>query len=68
VLERILHPAPRRPANPTWKAAMDILLISAIVLIVLALLGFTGVWAALRTVAWLLLVVAVAVLVISFLF
>jgi uncharacterized membrane protein YtjA (UPF0391 family) len=47
---------------------MDILLISAIVLIVLALLGFTGVWAALRTVAWLLLVVAVAVLVVSFLF
>jgi hypothetical protein len=46
---------------------MDILLIIAVVLILVSLLGFTGVWPALRDAAWVVLVVGIAVLLISFL-
>jgi uncharacterized membrane protein YtjA (UPF0391 family) len=45
---------------------MNTLLIIAIVLILLALLGFSGVGAALRTAAWWILVLAVIMLVLSF--
>lgn len=38
---------------------MSILLIIAIILAILALLGFGGVWSALRTAAWLFLVIAI---------
>lgn len=47
---------------------MDILLIVAVVLLLLALLGFGGIWAALRSVAWLILVVGLVILVLAFLF
>ncbi len=47
---------------------MELLLIVGIVLIVLALLGFGGVISALRSAAWLILVVAIVVIVISFIF
>ncbi len=46
---------------------MDILLIIAIVVILVGLLGFTGIIAALRTAAWLILVIGVVILVVSFL-
>ena len=41
---------------------MDILLVIAIVVILLAVLGFTGIWAALRTAAWLILVIGLVIL------
>ncbi len=44
---------------------MSVLLIIAIVLILLSLLGFTGVWAALRTAAWLILVVGIVLLILD---
>ncbi len=47
---------------------MEPLLIVAIVLILLALLGFSGVWAVLRTAAWWILVLAIIILVLSFIF
>jgi hypothetical protein len=47
---------------------MDVLLIIAILLLLLALLGFGGIWAALRSAAWLILVIGIVVLVLSFLF
>ena len=47
---------------------MDILLIIAVVLLLLALLGFGGIWAALRSAAWLILVVGLVILVLAFLF
>lgn len=46
---------------------MDILLVIAIVVILLAILGFTGLVAALRAAAWLILVVGLAILVLAFL-
>jgi hypothetical protein len=46
---------------------MDFLLIVAVVVILLALLGFGGIVAALRSVAWLILVIGLAILVIAFL-
>ncbi|MEJ2502991.1 MAG: DUF1328 domain-containing protein [Gemmatimonadota bacterium] len=45
---------------------MDILLVIAIVVIVLALLGFTGLVAALRAAAWIILVLGLAILALSF--
>lgn len=45
---------------------MSVLLVIAIVLILLSLLGFTGVWAALRSAAWLVLVIGIVLLVINF--
>lgn len=45
---------------------MDVLLIIAIVLILLSLLGFSGVWAALRTAAWWILVIAIILIVLNF--
>ena len=45
---------------------MDILLIIAIVVILLALLGFTGIVAALRAAAWLILVAGLVILVLAF--
>lgn len=45
---------------------MDFLLIIAVLLILGALLGFSGIWAALRTVAWWLLLAAIVVIAISF--
>ncbi|HEY8475942.1 MAG: DUF1328 domain-containing protein [Gemmatimonadota bacterium] len=47
---------------------MDVLLILAILLILLALLGFGGVWSALRSAAWLILVIGLVILVLSFIF
>jgi len=47
---------------------MDVLLVIGIILILLALLGFTGVWAALRSAAWLILVVGLVILVLSWIF
>ncbi|HEX7091682.1 MAG TPA: hypothetical protein VF192_16195 [Longimicrobiales bacterium] len=47
---------------------MDVLLVIGIILILLALLGFTGVWSALRTAAWLILVLGLVILVLSWIF
>lgn len=47
---------------------MDPLLVIAILLILLALLGFGGIWSALRTAAWLILVIGLVILVLSFIF
>jgi uncharacterized membrane protein YtjA (UPF0391 family) len=47
---------------------MELLLIIGVILIVLALLGFGGVVSALRSAAWLILVIAIVVIVISFVF
>ena len=47
---------------------MELLLIIGVVLVVLALLGFGGIISALRSAAWLILVVAIVVIVLSFLF
>lgn len=47
---------------------MDILLIVGVVLVLLALLGFGGVVSALRSAAWLILVLALVVIVLSFIF
>lgn len=47
---------------------MDILLIVGIALLVLALLGFAGVVSAVRSAAWLILVIAAVVVVLSFVF
>ena len=47
---------------------MDVLLILAVVLILLSLLGFGGIWAALRSAAGLILVIGIVILVLSFLF
>lgn len=46
---------------------MDILLVMGIVVILLAILGFTGVVAVLRAAAWLILVAGLAILVLAFL-
>lgn len=45
---------------------MEPLLIIGIVLIVVALLGFGGIVSALRSAAWLVLVIAIVVIVLSF--
>ncbi|HUG40532.1 MAG TPA: DUF1328 domain-containing protein [Longimicrobiales bacterium] len=47
---------------------MDILLIIAVIVILLAVLGFTGIVAALRTAAWLILVIGIVILVLSLIF
>lgn len=47
---------------------MELLLIVGVILIVLALLGFGGVISALRGAAWLILVIAIVVIVLSFIF
>lgn len=47
---------------------MDVLLVIGIILILLALLGFTGVWTALRSAAWLILVIGLVILVLSWIF
>ncbi len=47
---------------------MTALLIIAIVLILLSILGFTGIWAALRTAAWLILVIGIVLLVLNLIF
>lgn len=47
---------------------MDVLLVIGIVLVLLALLGFAGIWAALRSAAWLVMVVAIVVIVLAFIF
>lgn len=47
---------------------MEPLLIIGIVLVVVALLGFGGIVSALRSAAWLVLVIAIAVIVLSFIF
>ncbi len=47
---------------------MELLLIIGIVLLVLALLGFGGVISALRSAAWIILVIAIVVIVLSFIF
>ena len=47
---------------------MNALLIVGIVLVLLALLGFGGIISALRSAAWLILVIAIVVIVLSFVF
>lgn len=47
---------------------MDAILIVGIVLLLVALLGFGGIISALRSAAWLILVIAIVVIVVSFLF
>lgn len=47
---------------------MELLLIIGIILLVLALLGFGGVVSALRSAAWIILVIAIVVIVLSFIF
>lgn len=47
---------------------MDVLLILAIILILVSLLGFGGVWSAIRSAAWLILVLGLVLLVLSFIF
>ena len=47
---------------------MELLLIIGIILVVLALLGFGGVIAALRSAAWLILVIALVIIGLSFIF
>lgn len=47
---------------------MDILIIIAIIVILLAVLGFTGVITALRAAAWLILVIGIVILVLAFIF
>lgn len=47
---------------------MDILIIIAILVILAALLGFSGLVAALRSAAWLILVIGIVILVLAFLF
>ena len=54
--------------NHNRSRAMSPLLLIGIILIVLALLGFGGVVSALRSAAWLILVIAIVVIVLSFLF
>lgn len=45
---------------------MDLILLVGIILVVLALLGFGGVISALRSAAWIILVIAIVVIVLSF--
>lgn len=47
---------------------MEVLLIIGVVLVLLALLGFGGVVSALRSAAWLILVIAIVLIVLAFLF
>lgn len=47
---------------------MDILIIIAIIVILVALLGFSGVVAALRSAAWLILVIGLVILALAFIF
>lgn len=47
---------------------MELLLIIGVILVVLALLGFGGVVSALRSAAWLILVIAIVLIVLSFVF
>ena len=47
---------------------MSPLLMIGIVLVVIALLGFGGIVSALRSAAWLVLVIAIVVIVLSFVF
>ena len=47
---------------------VDILLIIAVIVIILAVLGFTGVVAALRAAAWLILVIGIVILALAFIF
>ncbi|MGH7475127.1 MAG: DUF1328 domain-containing protein [Longimicrobiales bacterium] len=47
---------------------MDVLLLIGIILVVLALLGFGGVITALRSAAWIVLVIALVVIILSFIF
>jgi hypothetical protein len=46
----------------TWRDNVDIILLLGILLLVLALLGFTGVIAALKSIAVILLIIAVIVI------
>ena len=52
----------------TSERTMDLLLIVGGLLILLALLGFGGIFAALRSAAWLILVVALVIIGLSFIF
>jgi uncharacterized membrane protein YtjA (UPF0391 family) len=54
--------------QPNLEKPMSPLLIIGIVLIVVALLGFGGIVSALRSAAWLVLVIAIVVIVLSFFF
>lgn len=47
---------------------VDILLIIAVIVILIALLGFTGVVAALKAAAWLILVIGIVILVLALIF
>jgi uncharacterized membrane protein YtjA (UPF0391 family) len=54
--------------SPEPSSSMELLLIVGIVLIVVALLGFGGIVSALRSAAWIILVIAIVIIVLSFLF
>lgn len=45
---------------------MDLLLIIAVAVILLAVLGFTGIVTALRAAAWLILVIGIVILLLAF--
>lgn len=47
---------------------MNVLLIIAIILLILALLGFGGIWSALRAAAWILLVIGIVLFVLWLIF
>lgn len=58
----------RRFGSPLQKRAMETLLIIGVILVLLALLGFGGIISALRSAAWLILVVALVLIGLSFIF
>lgn len=60
--------APQLSRTSEPETTVDILLIIAVIVILLALLGFTGIVAALRTAAWLILVIGIVILVLALIF
>jgi hypothetical protein len=48
--------------HPNWEAPVDLILIIGIILLLLGVLGVGGVIAALKSVAWFLLIIAVIVI------
>lgn len=63
-----LGPRGYRDQPQNGSRSMSPLLLIGIILVVVALLGFGGVVSALRSAAWLILVIAIVVIVLSFLF
>jgi hypothetical protein len=61
-------PAVRTKPKNRKPGTMDILLIVGVIMMVLSLLGMSGLVAALRSVAWVLLVLSLVVVTLSFIF